>query len=72
MKRSDNFPDDVIIGVCDSYWNNKPGIKNRWTWFIQAMTTETNLWINAQHQKAKPDPRGPVAQSIKDIMKGIQ
>ena len=72
MNRKDHFPDEVLIAVCDSYWNNKPGIKKRWPWFIQAMVTETNLWSNAQHEAAKPDPRGPVAQSIKDIMKGIK
>ena len=71
MNRKDHFPDEVLIAVCDSYWNNKPGIKKRWPWFIQAMVTETNLWSCAQHEKAKPDPRAPMAQSIKDILRNI-
>ena len=70
MGRKDHFPDEVLIGVCNSYWKNRDMIKARWPWFIQAMTTESNLWINRQHQAEKPDPRGPVSQSIKDIMRG--
>lgn len=68
----DKFPDEVLLGVCRGYWRCKPGIRARWPWFLKAMETETRLWIcdqraaeNAAHKKA------PVAQSIRDIMKGM-
>ena len=70
MNRSD-FPDDVIVGVCRSYWRSKPGIKGRWPWFLAAMEYQTRLWICDQHEASKPDPRAPMAQSIKQILKGI-
>ena len=64
----DKFPDEVLLGVCESYWRSKPGIKNRWPWFVAAMEYQTRLWICDQNQKAKPDPRAGFSQSIKEIL----
>lgn len=31
------FPEEVLIKVCQSYHKNKPGIKNKWPWFCAAI-----------------------------------
>lgn len=70
MNRKDPFPDEVLIGVCDSYWNNKPGIKKRWPWFVAAMEYQTRLFIcDAEEAKNAEYKKQPMAESIKQIMR---
>lgn len=67
-----DFPDEVLIGVCDSYWRSKPGIKDRWPWFLSAMEYQTRLWISDQReQENAKHKRAPASQALKDIMKGM-
>ncbi len=75
LKRLDNFPPEVIIAVCKEFisTSDKEKIRNNYTWFIRVMiakTTEHQANKNIyEHNKIKSAP--PMAQNVKDILKGM-
>jgi len=75
LKRVVNFPPEVIIAVCKEFisTSDKSKIRNNYTWFIRVMIAKTHEHQANQniyeHQKYKKSP--PIAQNIKDILKGM-
>lgn len=65
-------PEEVLLRVCDSYWKNKP--KKAWPWFTTAITQEWQAYNARLHEQESEtiDKRGPIASSLKGIMKGIR
>ena len=75
LKKVDNFPPEVIIGVCKEYMRFKDmdKIKSDYAWFIRVLTAKSGEWnANRQiseHQKYKKQQ--PIASNVKDILKGM-
>lgn len=63
-------PNEVLLGVCDSYWKNKTKIKKTWPWFAKTIVAEWHAWNAEQNiregQEYKQDRTMP--QSIKEIL----
>ena len=74
LKRSGPFPDAVMLRFFDAYWKNKPGVQKPYPYFIKTFQmVSADYFANqqiAQHQKYKEE-RAPVAQNVKDILKGM-
>ncbi len=74
LKRTKPFPDPVIMQFCKAYWKHKPNAENPYPYFIKTFHMVSAEWHStmqqAEHQKHKMD-RAPVAQSIKDVLKGM-
>ena len=73
LKRKENFPDEVILRFCKAYWKNKPGVEKPYPYFIKTFRMVSSDWHanqqQAEHDKYKKQP--PMAQSVKDILKGM-
>jgi hypothetical protein len=75
LKRVDNFPPEVIISVCKEFisFKDRSKIRNDYTWFIRVMVAKSHEYQAQQnindHKKHKSAP--PMAQNVKDILKGM-
>jgi len=66
------FPEEVLLRVCEAYERDKAKIDKPWPWFIKVLRVESGLW-HAQQQINKNDKQGKWAFSIKDLLtKGSQ
>lgn len=73
------FPEQVLLGVCESYLKNKEKIKDAWPWFVKAFISEYYQY-NANknitdHQKLKEDMtnfRGGDVEKLKEILQRIK
>lgn len=70
LSKDTEFPEEVLLHVCDAYQRDKAKIKKPWPWFIRVLETESGLWC-AQQQINKNDKRGKWALTIGDILKKI-
>ncbi len=67
-----HFPEEVMIGVCSHYLTNKDKIRNPWPWFIKVLEAECGSYYARESiAKGEEFKKAPVAQSLKNIMKGI-
>ena len=68
-----DLPEAVIEKVCNSYLKNHEKIQNDWPWFITAVEKASREYFAEQSIKENQEyKKQPVAQSIKDIMRGIK
>jgi hypothetical protein len=65
------FPDEVLLGVCESYEKGKGKIKDQWAWFKVAIRQESEQYFATknieEHRKLKA--QGPM--SLAQIMASI-
>ena len=63
------FPEEVLLGVCDSYERGKAKIKDQWAWFKVAIRQESEKYFAtkniAEHKKMKE--AGPM--SLAEILR---
>jgi hypothetical protein len=73
LKRTEPFPDPVIMRFCDAYWKNKPGVQKEYPYFIKTFQMVSSDYYANQQQKEHADlKKQPVmAQSVKDVLKGM-
>jgi len=74
LKRVDNFPPEVIIEVCKEYtrFKNLDKIRHDYLWFIRVLQQKSGEWhANNQIQQHAKYKTEPMAQSIKNILKGM-
>jgi len=75
LKRVDNFPPEVIIGVCKEYtrFTDLSKIRNDYLWFIRVLQQKSGEWHAnhqiKQHSKYKKAP--PIAQNVKEVLRGM-
>lgn len=66
------FPDEVLIGVCEQYLKDKSNIKDEWGWFVSVIKAESTKYYSAQSVKqGEAFKKEPMAMSLKEIMKNI-
>ena len=46
--KDQNFPDEVVIGVCRQYVKDKKKIKSEWAWFSKVMRVESAAYFARQ------------------------
>jgi len=49
LKRKEDFPEQVLLGVCAAYWKEPAKITKPWPWFIRVLEAESAKW-NANQQ----------------------
>ena len=66
------FPEEVLLRVCDAYWHDKANIRKPWPWFIKVLTDETVKWnVDQNIQQGEKFKRAPIAPAIAEILKGM-
>jgi len=69
-----SFPDQIIMAFCDAYWKSKPAAKNQYPYFLKTFKMVSAEYFanqqQADHARHKAE-RSPVAQSVKDVLKGM-
>lgn len=71
-KKKQHFPAEVIVAVCRQYIRDKAKIKRQWAWFAKVIQAESAAhFARKSIQEGEKFKKAPVAQSIKEIMKGI-
>ena len=72
LQRKSDFPAEAIMWTCEAYLQQKPKVRNHWTWFIRVFTANSERYF-AEQQVAEGEKykKEPMAQSIKDILKSI-
>ena len=69
--KEQNFPSEVIIGVCERYFKDAH-IKREWPWFTVTIRAESAAYFARKSMEEGEDwKKAPVALSVKAIMKGI-
>lgn len=66
------FPEEVLMKICHSYWQNNGKIKKPWPWFVRVLkqcTCEYNANKNIQNHEAVK--KEGVPQALKDIIRGL-
>jgi len=72
-KKDQKFPAEVLIEVCKRYFKDRPSIKNAWGWFIIVIQSESAVYFARKSiEEGEKWKKAPVAQSIKDIIRGIK
>jgi hypothetical protein len=73
LKRKDPFPDEVVLRFCEHYWKYHSQVKNTYPYFLKAFQMVSADWYANQHQAehAKYKKQAPIAQSVKDVLKGM-
>jgi hypothetical protein len=74
LKRTENFPDEVIILFSESYWKYKPvDKKGHYPYFIKTFQMVSAQWHanNQIRESAKYKNQPAMAQSVKDVLKGM-
>jgi len=73
MKSRVDFPPQAIIWTCESYLRSKPKVLDHWAWFVRVFKASSERFFAEQHvAEGEKHKKEPVAQSVKDIMKGIK
>ena len=71
-RKEQQFPADVLIAVCRQYFKDKARIKSQWAWFTKVIQAESAAhFARKSIQEGEGFKKQPIAQSLKDIMKGI-
>ena len=65
------FPDEVLLGVCRTYEQDKTKIEKPWPWFVKVIKIESALWHAQQQINANKKNRS-FPQSLRDIMKSVK
>jgi hypothetical protein len=72
LKRTEDFPDGVMLRFCEAYWKNIPQVKNSWPYFTKTFAMVSAEWHAQQNEREGEDlKKAPVPQAMKDIMKGM-
>jgi hypothetical protein len=68
-----DIPEVVLLKVCDMYWKTKPDINFVWPWFNTVIVQELKTYNANNHEVESKvaEKRGPAADSIKKLIKGI-
>ena len=61
------FPDEVIVGVCNQFLKTKPIIRNHWSWFIRVMRLESDKYFASKHIQEHQRMKH-TTPSLKDIL----
>jgi len=71
-RKAQEFPAEVLIVVCKQYLKDKGKIKSDWAWFIKVIQAESAAhFARKSVQEGEKYKSMPVAQSIKEIIKGM-
>ena len=68
------FPDAVIMDTCNEFllWKDKDEIRTDYAWFVRVFRHNSGQYFANQHQaEGKKHKNEGMAQSIKDILKGM-
>jgi len=72
MKSSKDFPPQAIIWTCENYLRTKPTVRNHYPWFVRVFRASSERFFAEQNVKeGQKHKKEPVAQVVKDIMKGM-
>ena len=76
LRLSVDFPAEAIIWTCEEYLRTKPKVRDPYPWFIRVFRANSERFFSEQHcreseERHKTRGRGGIAQSIKDILKGL-
>ena len=72
LKLTVDFPPQAIIWVCESYLHAKTPILNHYPWFVRALKDASGRYFSDENVKnGEKHKKEPMAQSVKDIMKGM-
>lgn len=67
------LPEEVIIGICNSYLKNKSGIKDKWAWF---MITAKQCWADYNARKNITDSaelnKLSDSKEIRQLVEGVK
>ena len=67
-----NFPDEIIIGVCNQYFKDKDSIKRPWPWFLKVTNIECDMWHARENIRQNDEfKKEGMPQVMKDIFKEI-
>lgn len=67
-----NFPEQVILKVCEAYFKEKDKINDPWPWFITVLKQESESWFAEQNiTQAQIYKKDSGALSLAQILKGI-
>lgn len=66
------FPDQVILKVCDAYNKERGEIIDPWPWFMTVLTRESKNWFAEQNiAQAQTYKKDSGASSLAEILKGV-
>lgn len=65
------FPDEVLLGICNSYYKDKTKIKDRFPWFLVVLRKESESFFAKQNIKEHNDTKKQGVMSLAQILKGI-
>jgi len=75
LKLCVDFPPEAIIWTCEEYLRTKPNVKKPYPWFLRVFSANSAKYFSSQQERESQDRHrtrgGPMAQSIKDILKGM-
>ena len=72
LKRRDNFPDEVLLLFCEHYWKYHSEVKRTYPYFLKAFQMVSAQWhAGNQIREGQKYKKEGMAQSIKDILKGL-
>jgi hypothetical protein len=71
-KKIIEVPSEVINRVCTSWEKNKAGVKDKWPWFIKAISREWESWNAEQNiRKHQIIKEAPIPKTIQQIIAGM-
>ncbi len=70
MKAKEDFPAEIIIGVCNRYLKDKANINSPWPWLVKVFKIECNqYYAGMSRQEGEKQKDQPVPKLIKDVLK---
>jgi hypothetical protein len=66
------FPEEVLLKVCEAYWREKTTIRQPWPWFVKVLADEQVRWnVNQQITQGEAYKKEGMASSIAEILRGM-
>jgi len=70
--KGQEFPEEVLLKVCEAYWRDKPKIKQPWPWFRVVLTKESEMYFASKNIKEHAAIKKQGSMSLAEILKRAQ